>query len=1507
MTTFSGGRYDVLRDQSDNESPEEEEDLHEVPKSNEKKKKKKKKKKKQGDESGNGALKPDRTEAEKVVVSATQHLTKNNNKKKSANQGILSSEFNFTLPKGTNKKGKETHNDEEGEEEASTGILSSESTASLPKPIGEEGIETNDNKEGGEGATSTSIHSFESNASLPKPIDEEEMETNDNREGEGGATSTSIHSPESTKERQNRFQVMWLVNGVGLTALRKLFMDIHPTWSNNSADAKSLDKGRMILSEEHELVAFNNGDINKWDVSLITKVLLYSKKCKEVISKRLGFKRAICCIKRYKDKLVSHACDEKMSDADYQVHWPAISGHLETIGASKEEIDTILKENGKVYHDQLSSRHDYPNWDEWMKFRNNVRNFDHSQNNYILVTDAISPELTECYSVFRSVPWKMVLDFDPSSEEAGMYQDFTSKDGTSSLINMITPGEIRRLPFSSLSRHIDAKKTQWMFVNGRKSDGSDGGPQHFEDWEDVSLKEITKFFGCFSEPDKFDKNMPVICLVLPFKKESVPFIEVTLRRLVENFNEFNLQFVGIKQDQCGALSDRLLKKINLQATDLGPQLLRLAMEDLFHISSEQSYCMPTSQANVPAKLTQKEYLYLKEYLDVLYEGCEDPADLIDDDDDFVEERKKSFMSGNCISFVSLSYNHDAKREISNVIRTHIQRILDQGPSTHPSIVEISHSPGSGGSTIARRVMWDLHKSYPCVFAKLEDHKNDLEDDSTFLDHLADRIIFVQDKCYTTPVVLLDGKHTSIEALSSRLARNLNSKGRKAVLLRCNHTSGEGKSQSIPESSEVHARFCVNVKLEKSKADLKEFKDKYKDYIEDFKKIKSVSGLSRVFHFPLLAMLGEFRPKLQQIVYESFDEMEPLEKEIVLVVAFLQKYAARATPAPLLYAAFKNSFQQSSKQAITYEDISKIITEPLSNLMVPADPTKFLYQGRYKRLNYFQERYTLQHPDVAELVLKKAKMTLKQDTMAITRDFLGFPIYDDIRFIPLMKDLFVLNGSLRGGGFSSLFKELNAMNSKEAGELFCEAADKTKDVAVVTGAARFFANLQSPSFEKAKELTDKAFECRNAKDKRNKIYDVKGVVLSKEIRFLSNNEQINSLQELQGLAEKAISSFRKAKSNFPSFPNPLIGEVKTWLTCIDWITKTRFNGDSNKTLEFITSREAPSFFQTCINHSFNLLDTVDEIVQSANNLPDPDKTQREANRLRLGLIKTIRKSNEGRSAEETEVVEVCKALCSAEFPASSELELKRLQVQYLLSSVKQMESLSTEALQYLMELLTELVEVEKDAVFAKHLMKVCILIDGFSLDRGLEACEIWSRISNYDPFPYFYEMMICFLEILDGRTFEYRSKYHESLDNCKAKSQHNYKKMMSTHFLGKEGEGMSRLMTKAAFFSGETEYKSSISEVAETYWKTKSRKKLLECCGRIKSRTSSSGKDDHLIIELLQGNVELHVARKASIGAPDRDFVPGSKVYFVVSFNLLGPVANGITFKPSNERSDTEEK
>lgn len=136
-----------------------------------------------------------------------------------------------------------------------------------------------------------------------------------------------------------------LLYGVGLTVLRKLFMEINPAWSNQPSDAAGFDKGKMKLTKDEEIV-FNRGDINEWDLSLMTKALLYSKSCALEISKKRDCALALHELKNGRNRLLGHPSTEKMSDADFNAFWPLLFNNFVTLGANPDDIAEITLQSG---------------------------------------------------------------------------------------------------------------------------------------------------------------------------------------------------------------------------------------------------------------------------------------------------------------------------------------------------------------------------------------------------------------------------------------------------------------------------------------------------------------------------------------------------------------------------------------------------------------------------------------------------------------------------------------------------------------------------------------------------------------------------------------------------------------------------------------------------------------------------------------------------------------------------------------------------------------------------------------------------------------------------------------------------------------------------------------------------------------------------------------------------------------------------------------------------------
>ena len=871
--------------------------------------------------------------------------------------------------------------------------------------------------------------------------------------------------------------------------------------------------------------------------------------------------------------------------------------------------------------------------------------------------------------------------------------------------------------------------------------------------------------------------------------------------------------------------------------------------------------------------------------------------------------RESFLSGNPISFLSLYHKEDAQREISDEILGHLHKLLPRLTSTKIEI--ISHAPGTGGTTVARRVLWDLHKSYPCAIANISSLSNisflEFGEESSVreLTELAEKIGYLDDLCESPPVILLDGKSSVTLPLADQLARKLNTDGKKAILLCCTGIGTLDHNKWRGKGSFVHCSHKINVELEESRSDLQEFKKRFEKYASEI----DLKDACRVFHFPLLAMQTEYHPKLRKIITESLDFLqnkEGYEYEVIVLVAFLLIYTELPTPALLIYEVFQKHFRKKEdlEQGLTYSDIKDEFSDTFLNLMISKTAS---YKAARNQPGQTFEAFTLQHHLVAKYALEHAQRPLR----SIVEDLLDRKeIFQIQELRPLFGELFIYHRGIKQSKFSLLIDDLKDEESPEiTGNLFCKVSEETQDPIFFSNAARFYSYQHpDPDFIKAENLIKKALDVKNiSKDRRKGVYDTYGTILRVKLKYYKRVNEITSIDGLEIFAKPAIEQFRAARDNFHTpkeFPNPLIGEIRVWLTCFDWIITNECNSDNELALQFITN-ESPEFFRASISTCYRLLNFVDEIVQTAQYIPgDSSKTKRLANDCRFSLLQTFGtqknpQSQRPAAVQSVDIIEICKHFCTREnFKGASSKELKRLQVYYIIEQATKIELLSDSERVYLMQLLRELVIIEEDYSCGRKLLQGGSLDSDASLqlDESLKFIRKWADKfdSQMNPYIMYYRYMICFCKILEGDVFQYRPEYDNALKECRKRSDTNCRRTSSQYFL-REGdtEKMSQLITKTEV---EMEYKKTTDDrnqkvqLDAEFWKKDAAKYLRKCTGKI--YVQPSGKP---YIELTSGKLKIYVPER-NVGRVNRDFELGDKCSFFIGFSLCGPRACGLRKK-----------
>ena len=943
---------------------------------------------------------------------------------------------------------------------------------------------------------------------------------------------------------------------------------------------------------------------------------------------------------------------------------------------------------------QETVKNNAPKWDEWIRVKAALRNLDTDHYQYILIADRMESVEKEFVKILADVQWKLILDLDPNSDIDGFLAHFSPGETEGGVVETHTPSKLSNL---NKDTTVDPKRMQWVFINGRNDESSSDDPINHntnddkpktteKEWKKQFRTPVQEFIRTCSE--KLDSMKPTFCLILNVRSGINALIADEIISEIAGrfkFKGFKMHYISFSPevDLEGLPNEPLF-------SDLPEKWFLLGLHHLLGKKTGK-YQLPSHQARLPVSLPCRTYIYLKEYMDILYDGCEGiPAELSEKEmEAFKDKHLKSFLVGNPITFESLHFRHDAARTITGELCQYLTTM--PGNFSKSQIVQITHAPGSGGTTIARRTIWDLRKKLPCAIVKMDSAVESYGSDSDgekFIECLCERIRELEELCMLWPVILLDGHSRSVRIVSDHLVRRLNAEGQKAIILRCVNYLECVKENDIyfhPES-----QFNVNPVLKDDPGDYDEFKTKYGKYCKKFQKSETKVNLTtteRVFHFPMMAMLGEFE-KLKGVVYESLEslkEARPGDYEVAVLVAFLQIYSNRSTPASVVAKYLK-------EDCTTYADISKQFSESLLNLMVSERaPRKEKFIG--SRNNVIEDEddegsddegdqsekedqvpkhniqaYTFQHQKVAELVIEHSERGLAH----ITQDFVDARILDSYQksdFKPVIDNLFLYNKENSEEHFSQLITAL-AKEGTNGGRIFEEAARKTKDVTFFSHAARFFVYLQKkPNFKKARALIRDglAMKKNTPQEKVRGVLSTEGHIILREMKTKDRaddkggeKKMIETIDDLVKCATEALELFRKARDNPPRiYPNPLLGEVNVWLFCFNWLIKF-MDEDAEKAINYIL--EDQEFFSGAISECFVLLNEVDTIVQTVSKLIDPAYTMKKANDLRSDLMELVgrtRSKTKRRAIQSMNIPKICEELSTKHFRTANEKEILRL--------------------------------------------------------------------------------------------------------------------------------------------------------------------------------------------------------------------------------------------------------
>ena len=1194
--------------------------------------------------------------------------------------------------------------------------------------------------------------------------------------------------------------------------------------------------------------------------------------------------------------------------------------------ATKQQLDDLVEHlraeltqhPKKVKEIESEAEMKHPNWDEWKRLKSECHSFDNTKAQFILVAGIVPSIETQYIGLLRKVKWHSVIDFDPDSETRGLHQAFSLNNDKQSLPDTWVPGRVLDHRSSDLASAINFLRLPWLFARGRTKDSAVNQPREsFQEWTRGWVSAIGRFLTVVAE--NLDAHRPVVTLILSFDGFMNDYIRKIFTRLDEELSPLRLSSAkhvmlgtgkapSIDLESVGHVSYPV-KRFHLPAS-----LFSFGLAVCLGCSPKSSKSLPSGISGVPVFITNVDFLYYSEFLTLLYEGCENEEfgknpDSISDDrrSEIIEEHKQAFLSGQTISFLSLNYDHDATRDSLEELTSNIYDSMKQKPVPPSAVIEIMHHPGTGGSTLARRTLWNLRRRFPAAIAKSNLSVHTPDEETTYVEKICERIRSLEELCFAAPLILIDGethvfrRSTVSRAISDRLA----SHGSKAVILHCLRATESTESA-------VESFLCrIWLKSKLSLTERERFKDKYRDSL---KSIKEGPQFCRSFHFPLCAFVNEFSSRMKSIVARTVDELDEVEIAVIRFVALMQKYTAQSVPLSLVFKLFlqereiDQSKSQECRRALvpTYDEIYNSFTDGLRVLLVQSG-SKWIRDHAYGTCD-------LQHVVVAESVLAKvfggskgeSKMYYERMEQYLQR-LLAMEILISVEkmYVRLFETLFLHFKEIEPrASFSLLVEELKKHLPPDVrvGKLLMRAASVFPSTRFYADVARYFVYSYPTNFELAEEMVASGFRAAKQYESKTILHEMRGLICRIRLFDQVKKREICTVEKLEKLAFTAIYNYNLAIPSPPSRPYPLLGKVQVWIKCLEWIGKVLCDGHVADVVRYL-STEATEFFRNILSESFHHLDIVEDLI-SSHTVHDVDKTQEKVIecKMKLSFVREKAKLKRGSSltGQHGEVIAECEKLSKRpDVAVYSKREMRRLKVYYILNGdgngVK-LECLKPKEIRYLYQLLRELVVEEKDFHFAGKVFRVATYLppqEPLSLDEAIRIAEDWKSRANSNPYAYFHSFVLYFLKVVYGGGVEYGAKYEDSLKTCVDLSYSFINRSNAIYYLRNESieSGLSALVERAAFKIGKS----------DDFWKVESRKTLLELEGRVRMKSRGrkrSQQKPEIFFELINSGIRIDVGRNQMqlSGQLGKDYQVDQLVKFVVSFSLRGPAAHGFVLE-----------
>ena len=332
-----------------------------------------------------------------------------------------------------------------------------------------------------------------------------------------------------------------------------------------------------------------------------------------------------------------------------------------------------------------------PEFPDWEEFIESVQRFSTS-NKYLLLSNL--PELTSAHGVeiLGAIDWSFVMDMDPDSDNNGLLKAVRPTMENRRSVHMIVRGD---RPTLNIERG-----TYWFFASGLTGAGNPTATGSWRQWRQEYGNEVREQLINLA---KVSTPTPVTMVILWQRDGMASHLQSILDDVLAAFGN-SVNFVIVTDDPSDAQLKAVAELTGSTTIVLPLHQMCSGLKTMFGTDQDSSAAviLPSS-SGAPIVLDAPDVNWLEEEIELVHLN----SGVLRDGDRNIGT---DFLKGHQITWHELGLHYDVERDEANRLLNQVQADLRARRTVR---INLYHTPGAGGTTVARRVIWENHGTYPC--------------------------------------------------------------------------------------------------------------------------------------------------------------------------------------------------------------------------------------------------------------------------------------------------------------------------------------------------------------------------------------------------------------------------------------------------------------------------------------------------------------------------------------------------------------------------------------------------------------------------------------------------------------------------------------------------------------------------------------------------------------------------------------------------------------------------